>query len=360
MAGDREAASPHGNTPLVGPGEVVLEPGEPIWKELVGMVADGRRILLVLHIRPDGDSVGCSLAVARCLRGIGSQAVVVAPDPIPANLRFLDPDQECVPPDRLSGSFDLALFFDCADLERIGDARPLLRGIPRIINIDHHPSNRRYGDVNYVAPRAGACGELALALIDALGCALDARSATALYAALATDTGSFRYENTTAVTLSMAARLRQAGSDVALIGREVWESRSLGSLRLIRRAIETLGVDAGGELAWMALTAEDLAEAACGPADTEGLVDYPRSLRGVEVAALFVADSPGEVRVSLRSQGRVDVSALAGAFAGGGHARAAGCTVAGELADVRARVLAAARSALGSTAHSTVEVARTR
>lgn len=317
------------------------------WLSVVRCAAESRRILLVLHVRPDGDSVGCSLAVARCLRSLGKQAAVVCADPIPANLRFLAAAEECVRPEQATGPFDLALFLDCADLERIGVARRLLEGIPHLINIDHHPSNRRYGDINFIDPAAGACGELALRLIDDLGGGLDPRTATALFAALATDTGSFRYANTSAHTLALAARLRAAGADTALIGREVWESRSLAALRLLGRALGHLGVDAGGELAWISLTAEDLAAVAGGPGDSEGLVDYPRSLRGVEVAALFVAEVPGEVRVSLRSHQRVDVSALAGRFGGGGHARAAGCTVAGELADVRARVLAAARLALG-------------
>lgn len=313
------------------------------WNQIVRAVQAAQRLLLVLHVRPDGDSVGCSLAVARCLRTLGKQAVVVCPDPIPANLRFLDPDAECVPPDQVSGGFDLALFLDCAGLDRIGAARALLPGIPAVVNIDHHPSNDRYGDLNFIDARAGACGQLALALIDNLGGTLDPRMATALYAALATDTGSFRYENTTVATLEMAARLREAGADAVLIGREVWESRSLASLRLVARALENLGVDAGGELAWVSLSGDDLRETACESADTEGLVDYPRSLRGVEVAALFVADRPGEVRVSLRSHRRVDVSALAAQFGGGGHARAAGCTVRGELPEVRTRLLAAAR-----------------
>jgi len=346
------AASPGGASAATG--------ADGAWTELVREVAAAQRLLLVLHVRPDGDSVGCSLAVARCLRSMGKQAVVVCPDPIPANLRFLDPDQECVPPDQVSGRFDLALFLDCAGLDRIGAARSLLEGIPRIVNVDHHPSNSRYGDVNYIEPRAGACGQLALGLIDAIGGVLDARTATALYAALATDTGSFRYENTTVATLEMAARLREAGADAVLIGREVWESRSLASLRLVARALDHLGVDAGGELAWVSLTADDLTATACESADTEGLVDYPRSLRGVEVAALFVAERPDEVRVSLRSHRRVDVSTLAGQFGGGGHSRAAGCTVEGDLPEVRARILAAARLALGASACPAGEVAGAR
>ena len=315
------------------------------WTAVTACLRASRRVLLVLHVRPDGDSIGCSLAVARGLRAIGKQAVVVSPDAIPANLTFLDPDCECVPPAEAAGPFDVALFLDCADLDRIGGAAKLLDAIPTVVNIDHHRSNGCYGTLNYVDPDAAACGEIALRLCDALGVGLDARGATALFAALATDTGGFRYGATTAVTLAMASRLRAAGADLALVGHEVWDSRSLGSLRLLAVALNSLGVDADGELAWVSLQSSDLASGA-DPGDSEGLVDYPRSLRGVEVAALFAADQPGRVRVSLRSNRRVDVSRLAQAFGGGGHARAAGCSVDGDLETVRARVLAAARAAL--------------
>ncbi len=327
---------------------MVTDPAHPApsgsaWAAVTSALRASRRVLLVLHVRPDGDSIGCSLAVARGLRAIGKQAVVVSPDPIPANLAFLDPDRECVAPDKAAGPFDVALFLDCADLERIGTARTLLGEIPVVINIDHHRSNECYGTVNYVDPDAAACGEVALRLCDALSVPVDARAATALFAALATDTGGFRYGATTAVTLAMASRLRAAGADLALVGHEVWDSRSAGSLRLLAVALNSLGTD--GELAWVSLRASDLASSA-DPGDSEGLVDYPRSLRGVEVAALFAADQPGRVRVSLRSNRRVDVSRLAQAFGGGGHARAAGCTVEGDLETVRNHVLDAARAAL--------------
>jgi phosphoesterase RecJ-like protein len=318
------------------------------WRKIVEAVAGCRAPLLVLHVRPDGDSVGSSLAVAHCLRGLGKRPTVVAPEPVPPSLAFLDPEGECVPPEKAEGPFDLGLFLDCADLERTGAARALVRSLPRLVNIDHHPSNARYGDLNYVDPGAAACAEIALRLLDALGCTLDARAATQLYAALATDTGSFRFPSTTPATLHMAARLRAAGADLERISREVWENRSLPTLRLLGLALQTLAVDEGGELAWITVSPEHLAAAGADPASTEGLVDYPRSLRGVEVAVLFTWTGGDEVRVSLRSKERVDVSALAQRFGGGGHARAAGCVLHGPLPEVQQRVLAAARAALAA------------
>ena len=323
--------------------------GEHAWAEIVRTIQRAERPMLVLHVRPDGDSVGSSLAVAHCLRQLGKRPTVVCPDPVPLNLAFLDPDGECVSPQSVAETFDLGLFLDCADLDRIGDAQALVPALPQLINIDHHPSNRSYGHLNYVDPHAAACAELALRLIDDLGCPVDPRTATALYAALATDTGSFRFTSTTPRTLSMAARLRSAGADLGLISREIWENRSLPAVRLLALALQTLHVSPSGELAWLSVTPEHMAAAGADTSATEGLVDYPRALRGVELALLFTASGPEETRVSLRSKRRVDVSALAGLFGGGGHARAAGCTVAAPLDEVRTRVLAAARVALGAT-----------
>lgn len=318
------------------------------WSEIVARIARSRSVLLVLHVHPDGDSVGCSVAMAHCLRALGKRAQVVAPDPLPANLRFLDPDGLCVPPEGANGPFDLGLFLDCADMDRIGTAQALVPNLPAIINIDHHSSNRAYGTMNFIDAAAGACGEVVVRLIDALGWQMDRPAATALFAALATDTGSFRYENTHPETLRTAARLVEAGADVPRVSSEIWDSRSLASLTLLSLVLPTLRVEGGGRVASLAVSQAMVHGAGAVAGDQEGLVDYPRTLRGVEVALLCAEDRPGVVRVSLRSNRWVDVSRLAARFGGGGHARAAGCTVAGALDEVRERVVAAALDAVAT------------
>lgn len=323
------------------------------WSAVVRSVRDARSLLLVLHVRPDGDSLGCAVALARSLGQAGKRVAVACPDHVPASLAFLDPDGLCRPPACVRGRFDVALFLDCADLERVGDAKPLLRRVGALVNVDHHPSNTRFGDVNLIDARAAACGEIAYRLLKELRAPLDAATATALYAALATDTGSFRFENTTAHTLAAAAELMALGADAARVGREVWGSRSPAALRLLRAALGTLGTEAAGRIAWMSLTPSMLRRAGAAAGDAEGLVDYPRSLRGVEVALLFVADTPSEVRVNVRTRAAVDAAALAARFGGGGHARAAGCTLRGSLAAARRRVLAAAREMLAAAAAET-------
>ncbi len=301
---------------------------------------------MVLHVHPDGDSVGSAIALARALRKLGKQALVVCPDTVPVNLTFIAPPSEWVHPGEVVGGFDLAVFLDCAGLERIGSATELLNNVRRIVNIDHHESNERFGDLNFIEPSSAACAELTYRLITDLGVALDPEMAEALYTAMATDTGSFRYENTGAGTLRLAGELLAAGADAGRVGREVWGNRSLASLKLLHEALGSMQLDLDGRLGWIEVTAEMLARAKATGEDTEGLVDYPRSVRGVEVAILFHGEEPGQVRCSLRSTTRVDVSQLAGTFGGGGHPRAAGCTLAEPLAQAKAKVLEAARVAI--------------
>ncbi len=307
----------------------------------------GQRFALMLHVRPDGDSIGSSLALGLALRRLGKTAVLVRADDLPANLLFLPGIEEFVHYSEVGGEFDAAVFLDCGDLDRIGPAKILVERARRLVNIDHHPSNQRFGDVNVIEPRAAAAGEVAHALIRELGVSLDFPIACALYVALITDTGSFRYENTSAATHEIAAELLRAGVKPAEVARAVWEDRSLSSLRLLQAALAALEVSGDGRLAWTTLTREDFQRAGAHSLESEGIVNYPRTLRGVEIAALFLEEAPGEVKVSLRSNRRVDVSLIASHFGGGGHARAAGCTIRAPLAEARELVLARAREALG-------------
>lgn len=316
------------------------------WEDIVAAVAGSQRVLLVWHIRPDGDSVASAMAVARALRKMGKQALVVCPDTVPENLLFIAPPSEWARPEEVVGNFDHAVFLDCAGLDRIGPAQSLVENVGRIVNIDHHESNQRFGDLNYVDPGAAACVELAHRLIRDLGLEIDPQMATALYTGLTTDTGSFRFENTRAETLRFAADLVAGGANPALIGRQIWDNRTPGTLRLLHAALGTVGIDPSGRLAWIEVTAAMIAESAALPEDAEGLVEYPRSLRGVDIAVLFAVQEPGAVRCSLRGTSKVDVSLLAAQFGGGGHPRAAGCTIHDDWPRARELVLDSARKAL--------------
>ncbi len=321
-------------------------------EEVVRCLREGRRFLVLLHVRPDGDSIGSSLAMGLALRKLGKEVTLVRADEIPANMAFLPGVEEFVSWQEVRGEHDVAVLLDCGDVGRIGAAGELLRQVKTVLNIDHHLSNACYGDVNYIEPEAAAAGEVAYWILRDLGVERDEAIALALYTAVVTDTGSFRYENTSAETHEIAAELLRLGVRPAEVSRRIWEERPLSSMRLLARALARLEVSADGQAAWTELTREDFAAAGAATWESEGVVNYPRTLRGVEVAALFIEEAPpgsdgaGEVKVSLRSNTWVDVSRIAAAFGGGGHARAAGCTVKGALGQVKDLVLTEVRAAL--------------
>ncbi len=310
-----------------------------------------RRVVIMLHQRPDGDSIGSSLALGLGLRRLGKEVELVRSDELPANMRFLRGSEDFRLWSEVEGPFDAAVFLDCGDVKRVGDARRLLSDATVVVNVDHHLSNTRFGHVNWIEPEAAATGEMAYRLLLDLGVQVDADMAAAIYASIVTDTGSFNYENTKAATHRLAAELIELGVDPAEAGRRIWEERPLSSLRLLGEGLATLTLDADGRLAWAELSVDAFRRAGAERWESEGVVNYPRQIRGVELAVLFIEEkegNPGEVKVSLRSNRWVDVSRIAALFGGGGHARAAGCTVAGGLAEVRERVLAACRQALAA------------
>lgn len=310
----------------------------------------GRCFAVLLHIRPDGDSIGSSLALGLALRRLGKSVHLMRADDIPSNMSFLPGVDGFRHFSEVTEDIDTAVFLDCGDIDRIGPAKAVLKPGVRIVNIDHHPSNRRFGDVNYIEPRAAAAGEIVHDLIKDLGVDIDFAIASALYVAVITDTGSFRYENTSAKTHEIAAGMLRAGVRPSEVARAVWEDRSLSSMRLLEAALRNLSVSEDGRLAWTVLSREDFERAGADSSESEGIVNYPRTLRGVEVAVLFLEEASGEVKVSLRSNRAVDVSRIAADLGGGGHARAAGCTLSMPLAEARELVLARAREMLSDDA----------
>ncbi|MDI3298160.1 MAG: 30S ribosome-binding factor RbfA [Bacillota bacterium] len=311
-------------------------------KEAVARVLRAARsFLIAVHVRPDGDAVGSALALGLALERAGRRVRFLVDGGIPRNLAWLPGADRFEPPAALDEAPEAAVLLDCGDLERVGQVRPLLDQAQEVVNIDHHPSNTRFGSTRWLEPSAAAVGEQVLDLLDELGLELDERVATALFASIASDTGGFRYANTRAETLERAARLVRAGAKPAEISRRLWEERPLSSLRLLSRTLESLEVAAGGAYAWVRVPRAALEAAGAAEEEVEGLVNYPRTLQGVEVAALFQeASLEGRpaVRVSLRSNRWLDVARVAARFGGGGHARAAGCTVPGALDEVVRRV----------------------
>jgi bifunctional oligoribonuclease and PAP phosphatase NrnA len=239
----------------------------------------------------------------------------------------------------------VAVLTDCPNPERTEGLLALARQAGgRVVNIDHHHDNRRYGDVNWVEPRAAATGEMVYALLVALGAPLTRAIATNLFTAIHTDTGSFRYSNVTPETFRIAGALVAAGADPAFISNQLYERRSARALRLLGETLARVELSPDGQVAWLALPAGAVPEAFI---EAEDLVNYPRSVDSVRVACLL-REQDGGVKVSLRGKGDVDVSRIAARFGGGGHPNAAGCTVFGPLEQATQSVLTAVHAALSA------------
>jgi phosphoesterase RecJ-like protein len=309
-------------------------------KRLVGAC---RSALISSHLPLDGDAVGSELGLQRVLRALhpGKRIEVLNEGPVPEVFRFLpgaDEARVLAKDDRPDA--DLLITVDCGNLDRFG---ALLERLPRsvpIVNIDHHGSNPGYGSLHWIDAGAPAVGEMILRLARALGAPLDAGAALPLYVALVTDTGRFSYSNTDPRCHEAAAELLRTGIDPALVSRHVFRSKPFPLLRLEAEVALRVRFERGGTLAWSKVLLEDYAKHGLDEHEAQDLVDIPRSVRGVEVAALFREVEGGKAKVSLRSETDFDVARFAVAKGGGGHPRAAGFTAKGRVEDVERQVIA--------------------
>jgi phosphoesterase RecJ-like protein len=312
----------------------------------VEAVRQGRRVLLFAHVYPDGDVLGSQLGLGLALRAAGREASFACAHPVPDPFHFLPGAADIQQWKAGRNGFDLVVTLDCPDPGRLGGLLEGARGPgAHVLNIDHHGDNRRYGDVNWVDTRAAATGEMVYDLVQAARLPLTADVAVNLYTAIITDTGSFRYSNTTPKTFRVAARLVEMGVDPARVATAVYETRFLGGLRLLGQVLQQIETDPDGAVAWLVI---DRAQAAS-PDLPEGeeFVNYPRSLRTAKVAVLF-RELPDAVKVSLRAKGEVDVARIAARLGGGGHPNAAGLILPGGLAEAKVVVLGAVREALAA------------
>jgi phosphoesterase RecJ-like protein len=301
------------------------------------------RALMLGHVHPDADVLGTLLALGEALRARGWDVIAAGPHPAPAVLSFLPGVDRYRRIDRLEGAFAVTVLTDCpnpARTEGLIDEAKRLSGV--VINIDHHPDNRRYGTTDWIEPSAAATGEMVYDLLRALGAPITPTIATNLFTAIHTDTGSFRYSNVTPRTFQIAAELVSAGADPAFVSNALYERRDSAALGRLGEVLRRVQVSDDGRIAWIPLSAGVVPETFV---EAEDLVNYPRSIDSVRVACLL-RERDGQVKVSLRGKGDVDVSRICRAFGGGGHPNAAGCSIPGTLAEVTDRVLAAVRGAV--------------
>ncbi len=313
---------------------------------IIATIRAGERFLITSHVDPEGDSLGSQLAMAAVLRELGKEVAVVNQDVPPERYAFMPGVERIVQPAAVAGKkFDAAFVLDCASIERIGNVRAQLDGVP-VVNIDHHRSNTRFGQLNHVEPETCASGMIVYRLSEELGLALDRDKATNIYIGIVADTGNFRYSNTTPEVLRVGSRLIEAGVDGARVASLLFATRPLGALRLLGEALTTLTAELGGKVGLIILDRDVFARTGADSADVEGVVNYAKHLAGTDVGVLLREVEGGEVKVSLRAEGRVDVDQVARRFGGGGHKNAAGARVPGPLAAAREAVLAAIAEAL--------------
>jgi phosphoesterase RecJ-like protein len=301
--------------------------------EIVSRIQAGRQFIISSHQRPDGDAVGSAMAAAFALRSLGKRADVVF-DGVPAHflLPFPGVDTIRVTP-VVEDAYDAAIIMECSALDRTG-----IRGLDRspVLNIDHHLGNTRYGTLNWIDESAAACTELVFTLLELLGAPITPEVATHIYLGVLTDTGSFHFSHLTPRTYEIARRCVEAGANPQWIARTHYDSSTLARVKILGAVLNGMQLDPSGRVALLTVT-QELADATGATYDdTEGLINFPLTVKDIQAVAFFKQMPDGSWRVSMRSKGAVDVRAIASQFGGGGHLNASGCPADGELAQVQA------------------------
>jgi len=315
---------------------------------IIEALRDCQTICIVGHVRPDGDCVGSQIGLALALENEGKKVWCWNEDSIPQKYEFLDPDRRIQKP-KPGMAFDCVIATDAASFERLGAVGACVGQRKIFINIDHHQSNTRYADINWVSAKEPSTGELIFKLLKAAKWPITRRIADCLFTAVSTDTGSFQYPNTQPGTYHVAGELVRRGANLALICDEVYQSYPLSRARLLRHVYSHFRLTHQNQIAYFWLKQADFTRTGAESADSEGLIDHIRAIAPVVVACVFEELGPELTRISLRSKSdKVNVNEIAALFGGGGHTAAAGARIAGKPLTVQRRVVAAIKKALNS------------
>ena len=320
-------------------------------KKTVELIKKNNSFIVTSHTNPEGDALGSELAIACLLKKLGKSVVVINEDDVPAPYRFL-PGQENIKKYRYNPRrrfmFDCLVFVDCSDPRRTGEVYRINIENKPVLNIDHHISNERFGTVNWVEPYASSTAEMLYRLYRAFRVPFDWEAALCLYAGMMSDTGSFRYSNTGSATHRAVSELLKYGVDTVQVYKNVYEDIPFEDIRLLLKILPTIHREMNGRLVWFQLSHNLLRNKKLTFDLTEELLSFARSIQGVEACVLFKENLGviNEVRINLRSQGKVDVNKIAACFGGGGHKTASGATIHGRIDAVRKKVLAKIRENL--------------
>jgi phosphoesterase RecJ-like protein len=327
-----------------------MKPHPKIIDRIIAAIGEHKTFCVVGHMRPDGDCIGSQLGLTLALRAEGKKVWCWNQDPLPQKYRFLDPDKVIEAP-KPGMKFDCVIATDAASFERLGGVGQHIAQRKLFINIDHHESNTRYADINWVSAREPSSGELIYRLLKAARWPITKPIADLLFTAISTDTGSFQYATTRPGTFHAGAELVTRGADLAHICNEVYESYPVSRARLLKHVYSKFKLKHDDRIAYFWLKKADLARTGADSNDTEGLIDHIRAIEPVVVACVFEEIEPELTRISLRSKTeKVNVSDICAQFGGGGHSAAAGARIAGSPLAIQRRVIAAVKRAINRAA----------
>jgi phosphoesterase RecJ-like protein len=296
------------------------------------------RFLITSHRRPEGDSIGSEMAMCLLLKKLGKEAVVVNDDLIPENLDFLKFYEVKTLHQAKRMKFDVVIVLDSGNLERIGRVVNLIQSKP-LVNIDHHISNAIFGDVNWVDVEMSSVSEMIFYLFKEMQIPFDEQTALCIYVGILTDTGSFRFSNTTSRAMRVCSELLEFKIEPEKVSNLIYNRRSFNAMRLLGYALSNLKKDSGGEIAWMEITPQMLKETDAQISECDDFIDFIRVIKSVKVAIIFYPLNNDRIKVSFRSKGEIDVNKIASFFNGGGHKLASGAEIEGSIEEVEELVL---------------------
>jgi phosphoesterase RecJ-like protein len=311
--------------------------------EIITAINEGQSFLITAHVRLDGDALGSELALYLMLRELGKNVVVYNQDHTPERYRFLPAAQNIVHDINNVEQYDVGIVLDCSDLARVGDEAEKIGKIKKLINIDHHISNNGFCSLKMLDAHASSTGELLFRLMREMCFNMSRDICTNLYAAIITDTGNFRYSSTTNETLFAAGNLVKNGADPQWIAENIYESDSPARLKLLAKALETLSLDLKNKVGSMVVTQKVLQETGASWELTEGFVDIPRTVGGIEISILYTQRGDNNYKLSLRSKADANVEKVAKKFGGGGHIHASACWMKGDIESIKSQIIKAIR-----------------
>ena len=311
--------------------------------EITKVLQKNNNFLITSHVNLDGDGIGSELALYFILKKLKKKPIILNQDKLPKIYDFLPGsnkvhylEDNCID----TKSIDVGIVLDCSNVKRIGKTYEIFKDIKTIINIDHHKSNENFGGLNYVDSSVSSVGEIIYELIRSINIdLLDEDISTCLFAAIITDTGSFRYSNVSSKTFKIASDLTSFGIKPYLIANNIYNRNTYSGLKLLGEALSTLEMDDSNHVSWLTITRKMLNNAKANDEEIEGIIDVATTLDNTEISILFRETKDNKIKISFRSKGNFDVNKFAGKFKGGGHPNAAGCLCSGKMDKVKEKIL---------------------